>query len=175
MYPHELSGGMMQRVAIASAILLNPKFLVMDEATTALDIITEGRILDEIKLLEKDSDMTRVMITHDVSVVSSSTERVIVMYGGLILEEGKVSDVFLNPSHPYTKLLLESYPKMNDETKYLKSIKGGLPDLKSEYKGCVFYDRCPYRKESCRLNTPKLVRHGDRQVACFLAEGVLDE
>lgn len=175
MYPHELSGGMMQRVAISSAILLNPKFLVMDEATTALDIITEGRILDEIKLLEKDRDMTRVMITHDVSVVSSSTERVIVMYGGLILEEGKVGEVFLNPLHPYTKLLLESYPKMNDEAKYLKSIKGGLPDLKSEYKGCVFYDRCPYRKESCRLNTPALVRHGDRSVACFLAEGVLDE
>lgn len=175
MYPHELSGGMMQRVAIASSILLKPKLLVMDEATTALDIITEGQILDEIKELEESIKMTRVMITHDVSVVSSSTERVIVMYGGLILEEGRVDEVFVEPKHPYTKLLLESYPKMNDREKYLKSIKGSLPDLKETYKSCVFYNRCPYRMPYCKDHEPKLISHGDRKVACFLEEGVKDE
>lgn len=175
MYPHELSGGMMQRVAIASSILLKPKLLIMDEATTALDIITEGQILDEIKELEDSIKMTRVMITHDVSVVSSSTERVIVMYGGLILEEGRVDEVFVSPKHPYTKLLLESYPKMNDKEKYLKSIKGSLPDLKEEYKSCVFYNRCPYSMPYCKEHQPKLTSHGDRKVACFLEEGVKDE
>lgn len=175
MYPHELSGGMMQRVAIASAILLKPKLLVMDEATTALDIITEGQILDEIKELEKNINMTRVMITHDVSVVSSSTQRVIVMYAGLILEEGNVEDVFINPKHPYTKLLLESYPKMNDKAKYLKSIEGSLPDLKEAYTSCVFYNRCPYRMPHCKDHIPKLLSYADRKVACFLEEGARDE
>lgn len=175
MYPHELSGGMMQRVAIASSILLNPKLLVMDEATTALDIITEGQILDEIKELEESIKMTRVMITHDVSVVSSSAERVIVMYGGLILEEGRVDEVFVKPMHPYTKLLLESYPKMNDKEKYLKSIEGSLPNLKEAYSSCVFYNRCPYSMPKCKEHEPKLINRGDRKVACFLEEGVIDE
>lgn len=171
MYPHELSGGMMQRVSISAALLCDPKLLIMDEATTALDIVTERQIFDEIIKLEKDYSLTRIMITHDISIVSTSVKNVIVMYAGVIVETGPVEQVFLSPLHPYTKLLLDSYPKMNDKSYYLSSIPGSLPDLKDEYKGCVFYDRCPYREDVCKSNIPSLRKYNERSVACFIREG----
>ena len=166
-YPHELSGGMMQRVAIATAFLLKPELVIMDEATTALDIVTERQIMDEILELEAQTNITRLMITHDVSLVASSVKRVVVMYGGRIVEVGDVMDVFTKPFHPYTELLLNSYPDMYKDKEKLVSIPGTIVDLSVEHKGCIFKDRCPYRSDICENETPRTEVFGDRQVACF--------
>lgn len=172
-YPHELSGGMMQRVSIAISLLFNPEILILDEATTALDVITERQILEEIKDLEKDFNLTRIMITHDVSVVASSCDRVAVMYAGFILEEGRVEDVFVEPMHPYTVGLLASYPSLRGEEKSLRGIEGSLPDISKKHEGCIFYDRCSKRMEICRKEPPLRKRQEDgRTVACHLLGGV---
>ena len=175
LFPHELSGGMMQRISIALSLLLNPKLLVMDEATTALDVVTQSQILREIMALQERFKLTRLMITHDVSVVSSTCNKVVVMYAGRIMEKGNVVDVLVNPKHPYTQGLLKSFPSFHGEKTDLRGIPGSLPDLSVRPTGCVFAPRCPYATDKCRESLPHLVSVGDAeqkwQVACHLVGG----
>ncbi len=169
LFPHELSGGMMQRVSIALALLFNPKLLIMDEATTALDVVTQGQILREIMDLQKKFNLTRIMITHDVSVVSSTCNKVAVMYAGRLMEVGYVKDVLVNPKHPYTQGLLNSYPSFTGARSNLRGIPGSLPDLGIIPEGCVFSPRCPYATELCRKNIPELKTVADDwEVACHM-------
>lgn len=171
-YPHELSGGMMQRVAIALALIFEPKLLIMDEATTALDVVTQTQILSEIIELEKKMKIARIMITHDMSVVSSTCKKVVVMYAGRIMEHGLVEDVLVNPQHPYTQGLMRSFPSFTGEKTNLRGIEGNLPDMSILPTGCVFADRCPYADDRCKSEIPKLVDNGpDWKVACFRVEG----
>lgn len=166
LYPHELSGGMLQRVSIAIALLFNPKLLILDEATTALDVVTQGQILDEILKLEKTMNMTRIMITHDISVVAQTCNKVAIFYAGELMEFGFTKDVLKNPYHPYTIGLIESFPSMNGETEEIKSIPGFMPDLSKENTGCIFKDRCPYALDICGKEKPKEVEVDNRRVYC---------
>ena len=167
-YPHELSGGMMQRVAIALALIFKPKLLIMDEATTALDVVTQTQILNEIMELEKSLKIARIMITHDMSVVSSTCRHVVVMYAGRIMEKGAVEDVLVNPKHPYTQGLMNSFPSFTGEKTNLRGIPGSLPDMGIKPTGCVFASRCPKATDRCRGEIPALteVKPG-WEVACF--------
>lgn len=154
-YPHELSGGMAQRVSIVLSLILDPDILIMDEATTALDLINEGEILELMRDLEKDISLTRINISHDISIVHSACDEVIVMYGGHIFEKGRVNDVFQNPHHPYTLALLDSYPDIARVNDKISPIPGSLPDLRKNYAGCIYFDRCPYRKDICKAKSPE--------------------
>ncbi len=170
-YPHELSGGMMQRVSIALSILLNPEILILDESTTALDVITERQILDNIIEIEEKIDLTRIMITHDISVVATSCENIVVMYAGFLLEHGKVEDVLVNPKHPYTIGLLNSYPSIDSDKKYIEGIEGSLPDLSADIESCIYYDRCERRKAICKEKMPELKKYKNSMVACYFPGG----
>ena len=171
-YPHELSGGMMQRVAIALALIFEPKLLIMDEATTALDVVTQTQILNEIMELEKKVKVARIMITHDMSVVSSTCKKVVVMYAGRVMEYGLVEDVLVNPQHPYTQGLMRSFPSFTGEKTNLRGIDGNLPDMSIMPTACVFADRCPYADERCKSEIPNLVeKEPGWSVACFRLEG----
>ena len=156
LYPHELSGGMMQRVSIALSLLHNPRLLVLDEATTALDVVTQSQILREIMSLEQNLNVTRIMITHDVSVVASTCKKIAVMYAGRLMESGETKDVLVNPQHPYTQGLLKSFPSFKGAKNDLRGIPGSLPDLSQEIPGCVFAPRCPFATEKCRTVEPEL-------------------
>ena len=173
LYPHELSGGMMQRVSIALSLMHNPRLLILDEATTALDVVTQTQILGEIKALEKRLNLTRVMVTHDMSVVASVCEEVAVLYAGKLVEYGPVLTVLVAPSHPYTKCLLESFPDLRaPEGAVLRSIPGALPDMHEPPRGCVFAPRCPYAEEVCRREEPAERTLGARhKAACHLLKG----
>lgn len=167
LYPHELSGGMMQRVSIALSLLNNPKMIIFDEATTALDVITQGQILKEIQRLEKELGLTRMMITHDISVVATSCTHVAVLYAGRLMEVGPTKDVLTKPAHPYTQGLLSAFPSLYGTHKQLKGIPGTLPDLSLDIPGCVFAPRCPYATDMCRKENPVLKAvEGGRQAAC---------
>lgn len=168
LYPHELSGGMMQRVSIALSLLNHPKLVIFDEATTALDVITQGQILKEIKRLESELGLTRMMITHDISVVATSCTHVAVLYAGRLMEVGQTAAVLRRPAHPYTAGLMAAFPSLREEKKQLQGIPGSLPDLSQAIQGCVFAPRCPYATEACRRSQPPLETLPDgRQVACF--------
>ena len=170
-YPHDLSGGMMQRVSIALALIFSPKLLIMDEATTALDVVTQSQILGEIMELEKKLKIARIMITHDVSVVASTCKRIVVMYAGEIMEQGEVKDVLVNPKHPYTQGLLNSFPSFKGERGTLTGIPGSLPDLTKEIPGCAFADRCPFATERCHKEKPGDYEVSPRWVVrCFKEE-----
>lgn len=173
LYPHELSGGMMQRVSIAMSLMFNPSLLIMDEATTALDVVTQNAILEEIVDLEKKMGITRVMITHDISVVAGTCQNVAVLYAGSLLEFGDVNDVLVNPLHPYTKGLVDSFPKFDTDVKEpLSSIAGSLPNLTELPEGCVFAPRCKYACELCIRKKPELrTFSGNRKAACHFAGG----
>ncbi len=171
-YPHELSGGMMQRVSIALSLIFYPRLLILDEATTALDVVTQGQILDEIMKLEEKLHLTRIMITHDVSVVASTCKKVAVMYAGYLLELGYVSDVLTRPKHPYTQGLLSSFPSLEGERKDLRGIPGSLPDLSIAHEGCIFADRCKKANNICFVKTPEMVELTKGwKVACHLMGG----
>lgn len=165
-YPHELSGGMAQRVTIALSLILDPNVLIMDEATTALDLINEGQILELIRALEEEIKLTRINITHDISVVHSACDRVIVMYGGHIFEEGRVQEVFKRPYHPYTKALIDSYPDISRSQEKIKPIPGMLPDLRKSYEGCIYCNRCMYKKDICKKEAPEKTVFGSRSFYC---------
>ena len=168
MYPHELSGGMLQRISIAASLLNDPSFLILDEATTALDVITQGQILDEIKKLKETMNVTWMLITHDISAVVSACDRIAVLYAGRLMEYGDVDAIMANPTHPYTKGLLSSFPKLYGERCNLKGMEGSLPDMGKRYEGCIFAPRCPYAEERCSCQRPPLVDMGDGHLAaCF--------
>jgi peptide/nickel transport system ATP-binding protein len=171
-YPHELSGGMRQRVMIAMALSCNPKVLVADEPTTALDVTTQAQVLEQIVELQEEFHMAVILITHDLGVIAETCERAIVMYCGNIVETGTVENLFEKPRHPYTKGLLESIPRLRDERlAELPIIPGMVPDLLSLPAGCRFADRCNYAQADCRQSPPQLESSDDRRssVACYHA------
>ncbi|MBQ1391237.1 MAG: ABC transporter ATP-binding protein [Firmicutes bacterium] len=171
LYPHEMSGGMLQRVAIAISLLHGPKLIVFDEATTALDVITQSQILEEVVAMEKEMDMARIMITHDMSVVAASCKKVAVMYAGRFVEIGDVRSVFKDPKHPYTQGLLASFPSLKGENAKLKAIPGFMPNLSIKPEGCNFAPRCPYATERCKKVRPTQQQMEDgRMIACLLYE-----
>ncbi len=167
-YPHELSGGMRQRVMIAMALSCNPQLLIADEPTTALDVTIQAQILDLILSLQKDIGMSVVLITHDLGVIAETTERVIVMYAGKILESARTSELFEYPFHPYTRGLLDSIPSLNKDKKRLYSIPGMVPSAAAWPKGCRFHNRCVHADDTCRTSIPPLeeVREG-HLVSCW--------
>ena len=153
-YPHEFSGGMKQRAMIALALALSPKFIIADEPTTALDVITQDRILFEIRKLQEQLKMAMMIITHDVSVVAEVSDKIAVMYAGRIMEIGKTVQVFKNTAHPYTSGLLGSFPSIEGERRRLISIPGFPPDLVNPPSGCPFHPRCQYAQTNCTKVVP---------------------
>ena len=171
-YPHQLSGGMRQRVMIAMAIANQPKLLIADEPTTALDVTVQAQILDLLKSIQEVNDMSVIMITHDLGVVAEMCDEVIVMYAGRIVERADVDTLFYNPKHPYTELMMGAIPKMDEDKEELSSIKGIVPSLKNmPATGCRFANRCPKAMPECTSITPQLgeVEQG-HEVACILYE-----
>lgn len=155
-YPHEFSGGMRQRVMIAMALSCRPKIIIGDEPTTALDVMVQAQIFDLIGELRKELDMSMILITHDLSIISETCERIAVMYGGKILEMGKIEEIYENPMNPYTKLLLSSFPDLSKEKRMPSSIPGYPPNLIKPPSGCRFHPRCPIATEICSQEEPKL-------------------
>jgi peptide/nickel transport system ATP-binding protein len=156
-YPHQLSGGMRQRVMIAMAMSCSPQLLIADEPTTALDVTIQAQILELMKDLQKKRDMSIIMITHDLGVVAEVCDRVVVMYAGQVVEEANVVELFENPQHPYTMGLLASMPNMEEEVEFLKSIPGTVPRPDMMPKGCRFADRCPNVYSKCLAEEPALI------------------
>ena len=170
-YPHQMSGGMRQRVMIAMALCCNPELLIADEPTTALDVTIQAQILDLIKKLRKDIGMAVMLITHDLGVVAETADKVVVMYCGRVVEQAEVKDLFKSPKHPYTSGLIESIPRLNEDKDRLFMIKGMVPDPTSLPAGCAFADRCEHCMEKCREAMPALKElpgGNGRKVRCFL-------
>ncbi|HLS10295.1 ABC transporter ATP-binding protein [Lentibacillus sp.] len=153
-YPHELSGGMRQRIMIAMALACEPSLLVADEPTTALDVTIQAQILDLINELQSEIGMGVIFVTHDMGVVAEIADRVMVMYAGEVVEISDVESIFENPQHPYTKGLLNSVPDVDDVTQELQIIKGSMPGLNDEISGCRFHPRCPFAMEFCKHKEP---------------------
>ena len=172
-YPHQFSGGMRQRLLIAMAVALNPRVLIADEPTTALDVTVQAQIMALLKSLRAEYDMAVVLITHDLALVAEEADRVAVMYAGNVVETGSVAEVFANPKHPYTKGLLNSVPVNAERGAHLKSIGGAPPDLHSIPEGCVYQGRCPLVSDLCRTTRPTLQPVGARRTsACHFPEEV---
>lgn len=170
-YPHQLSGGMRQRVMIAMALVCDPKVLIADEPTTALDVTIQAQILKLMRELNARLNTAILLITHDLGVVAETCERVIVMYAGQVVEEAPVREIFKNPQHPYTKGLIQSVPDMRFKKDNLYSIPGNVPKPGSIKEGCRFAPRCEFATERCMKETPPLYRTSDvHQARCFLVE-----
>ena len=170
-YLHQLSGGMRQRVMIAMAIACNPKLLIADEPTTALDVTIQAQILDILKRLRQERNMAVMFITHDMGVIADVSDRVIVMYAGNVVEEAPVTQFFKNPLHPYTKGLLKAIPRPDMKNERLYMIKGTVPGPEEQYamKGCKFCDRCEHALPKCREERPAMKDMGNGQkTACWL-------
>ncbi|HEX6747132.1 MAG TPA: ABC transporter ATP-binding protein [Longimicrobium sp.] len=170
-YPHQLSGGMRQRVMIAMALACNPKLLIADEPTTALDVTIQAQILELLNRLQEELGMSIILITHDLGVVAETCDRVIVMYAGQVFEEGPVDDVFHDPQNPYTEGLLRSMPKLGEEVERLAVIPGVVPSPTNWPAGCRFRDRCPYGWEKTEREEPPLFEIGPgRRNKCWLVK-----
>lgn len=154
-YPHEFSGGMKQRVMIAMALALEPKIVIGDEPTTALDVMIQAQIFDLIERLKKELNMSMILITHDLSIIMETCQHTAVMYGGKILETGNTHEICESPMNPYTKLLLSSFPDLSKERHMPSSIPGYPPDLTSPPTGCRFHPRCPIANDRCVKEEPK--------------------
>jgi peptide/nickel transport system ATP-binding protein len=165
-YPHELSGGMKQRIAIARALSCEPRLLFADEPTTNLDVTIQAQVLELLKELQKEFGMAMVMITHDMGIIADMTERVTVLYAGHVMEAADTRPIFGDPKHPYTEALLKAVPSVA-QTRALEVIPGNIPNLIEPPSGCVFHPRCKYAKEICMKEVPKLEKAGEgHYVAC---------
>ena len=171
-YPHEFSGGMRQRIVIAISLLTNPKLIIADEPTTALDVTIQAEIMDLLLELCETENMGLILITHDLAVVSEVTQRIAVLYAGKVVELGPAQDIISSPCHPYTKGLIAALPQMAGGEKRLNQIPGMMPSLLDMPKGCPFEPRCTFRIERCKTEIPVLTDAGGKtQVACFVCEG----
>jgi dipeptide transport system ATP-binding protein len=170
-FPHQLSGGMNQRVMIAMAIACNPKLLIADEPTTALDVTIQAQILDLLMTLQKERNMALVMITHNMGVVAETARRVMVMYAGQIMEERSATDLFASPQHPYTAALLAALPERSEGATRLATIPGVVPGLYDRPKGCLFSPRCDYATEHSRNVRPDLKPWAGGQIRCHYPLG----
>ena len=170
-YPHQLSGGMRQRVMIAMALACKPQILLADEPTTALDVTIQAQIMDLIKKLRGEYGMSIMIVTHDLGVISDVADRVVVFYSGQIVEEAHTADLFKHPKHPYTKGLLACIPTLQTKAQRLQVIEGNIADPANRPSGCPFHPRCRYATERCRKENPKLYPCGDgHMAACHLME-----
>ena len=170
-YPHQLSGGMRQRVMIAIALACDPELLIADEPTTALDVTIQAQILQLMKDLKKDRDMSIIMITHDLGIVYDFCDRVVVVYTGEVVESAPVKALFQEPLHPYTEGLIGALPRLGRPTERLEAIEGMVPDAGEMPQGCHFHPRCKYATDRCRREHPPLTTLPDgRQVRCFRGE-----
>ncbi len=171
-YPHQLSGGMRQRIMIAMALACRPELLVADEPTTALDVTIQAQILDLMQQMREEFGMAILLITHDLAVVAEMADRVLVMYAGRLVEEAPVLELFDQPLHPYTNGLLRSIPRLHGDKKRLYAIEGTVPDLSELPLGCPFHPRCPEAAKRCRLERPALKDLGTgRKIACWQRSG----
>ncbi len=174
-YPHELSGGMRQRAVIAMALALNPPLLIMDEPTTALDVVVQQEIMQQLSDLKSQFGFSVLFITHDLSLLVEFSDRIGIMYAGEIVEEAPAKELFKDPKHPYTFGLMHSFPLVHGPRRALTGIPGAPPNLLDPPSGCRFHDRCALAFAPCPLQRPQLIQlPGDRQVACFLHDGVHD-
>jgi oligopeptide/dipeptide ABC transporter ATP-binding protein len=174
-YPHQFSGGMRQRVMIAMALAMNPKVLIADEPTTALDVTVQAQIMDLLGDLRRELNMAMILITHDLGVVADVADRIAVMYAGRIIEHADVHALYAAPAHPYTKGLLQSIPRLDQRGQELATIKGLPPNLMRIPSGCPFHPRCPYAEQVCIDVVPRSLVVGDgRTSACHFAQEVLD-
>ncbi|MGX5832167.1 ABC transporter ATP-binding protein [Mesorhizobium sp. 43Arga] len=167
-YPHEMSGGMRQRVMIAMALACRPSIIIGDEPTTALDVITQAQILKLLGDLRSQLNLALILITHDLSVVAECCDRMMIMYSGRIVEDGTVAEIFARPRHPYTKLLIDSIPNPANGNKMIRPIPGDPPNLVNRPSGCAFHPRCPSAMGVCATEVPSLDRFGLGRVACHL-------
>ncbi|AXI76845.1 ABC transporter ATP-binding protein [Peterkaempfera bronchialis] len=170
-YPHQLSGGMRQRVMIAMALALDPEIVIMDEPTTALDVVMQRQILQQLVRLREELGFSVVFITHDISLLIEFSDRIAIMYGGRIVEQAPAADLYRDAHHPYSHGLLHSFPGLHGPRRALTGIPGSPPDLKAMPTGCAFHPRCPKVHEPCQRLLPVLTPHSDtpdRSVACWL-------
>ncbi|MEU8889765.1 ABC transporter ATP-binding protein [Streptomyces sp. NPDC048442] len=174
-YPHQFSGGMRQRIMIAMALALEPKLIIADEPTTALDVTVQAQVMDLLAELQRELNMGLILITHDLGVVADVADKIAVMYAGRIVENAPVHEIYKNPAHPYTKGLLESIPRLDQKGQELYAIKGLPPNLLHIPPGCAFNPRCPMAQDICRTDVPPLfdVAEG-RQSACYFWKETLD-
>ncbi len=165
-FPHQLSGGICQRVMIAMAIACNPKLLIADEPTTALDVTIQAQILDLLISLQKEKDMALILITHDMAVIAETVEDVVVMYAGQVVEKNSADNIFTAPRHPYTEALLGSLPERNPNSKRLPTIPGVVPGKYDKPSGCLFHPRCRFAKEKCTTRRPPMTYEGVSAFRC---------
>jgi len=155
-YPHELSGGMKQRVVIATALLMKPDIIIADEPTTALDVLVQAQIINLLKTLKKENGLMIILITHDLGIISEIADKIAIMYAGQLVEIGRASEIYENPKHPYTQALISAIPTIQHNSKRLEFIKGNPPDLTRPAPGCRFYERCPHAMEICKQDPPEV-------------------
>jgi peptide/nickel transport system ATP-binding protein len=167
-YPHQMSGGMRQRIMIGMALVLNPDLLIADEPTTALDVIVEAQFLDLLNELRDQFNLTILLISHNLGIVAQMADRITVMYGGRLAESGQAEAVFAEPRHPYTQGLLASIPNIKLDQPELHTMPGAPPDLVDPPSGCVFHPRCPHVMDKCRRETPRSFKSNDHLTACWL-------
>ncbi|AHF81063.1 ABC transporter ATP-binding protein [Thermococcus paralvinellae] len=168
-YPHELSGGMKQRVVIATALILEPDVVIADEPTTALDVVVQAQIINLMKKLKKELGLSMIFITHDLSILAEISDRVAVMYAGKIIEIGDSQKIYYEPAHPYTQKLLAAIPRLHEDVEKLEFIPGQPPNLIKPPSGCRFHPRCPYAMQVCREQEPELKEiDKDHYAACWL-------
>ena len=168
-YPHQFSGGMRQRIVIALALCAEPRFVVADEPTTALDVSIQAQVLQLLRQLCRDKGTAMLLVTHDMGVIAETADRVAVMYAGRIVEIGPVEDVIRRPMHPYTLGLMGAIPALGPVTGPLVQIDGAMPRLNTRPQGCAFHPRCASANDTCRAESPALEQHGEHSVACWVA------
>ncbi len=169
LYPHEFSGGQRQRIAIARSLVLNPEFIIADEPVSALDVSIQAQIINLLKQLKNDFNLTFLFISHDLSVIKYLSDRIAIMYLGEIVEIGKTEEIFNNPRHPYTKALLSAVPEINGVKSERIALKGELPSPENLPQGCKFHTRCPYVMEQCKVEVPADIEFSEtHKCRCFL-------